>query len=82
MGGQGNAMVSVTVTRNRYRFWKRNLPNVHVLHTHDHVVVGIEEGTVKGDNVFAMAVVHDLEFSHNTLAHFSLGFHVDNLWPE
>lgn len=56
-----------------------SLPNVHVLHAHDHIIVIVQEGTVEGDNVLGMAAVHDLKFSNDSFAHFPLGFDMDDL---
>lgn len=56
-----------------------NLPNVHVLHAHDDIVVLIQECSVKVNDVFGIAAVHDLELAHDSLPHFLLGFHMDNL---
>jgi hypothetical protein len=56
-----------------------DLPNIHVLHTHDHVVVITQEGAVEVDDKLRVAVVHDLEFPHNAAAHLLLGLDVDDL---
>lgn len=57
----------------------KSLPNIHVFHTHDHIVVIIQEGAIKGDNVVGMAAMHDLQFSNNALAHLALRFDVNDL---
>ena len=56
-----------------------NIPNIHVLHAHDHIVVLVKEGAIEGDNVFGMAAVHDLKLANDTLAHLLLGLNMDNL---
>lgn len=55
------------------------LPDIHVLHTHDNVVVIAQECTIEVDDEFRIAVVHDLEFADNPTAHLFLGLDVDNL---
>jgi hypothetical protein len=56
-----------------------NLPNIHIFHAHNDIVVFVEKRTVKGDNIVGMATVHDLQFADYTLAHLFLGLDVDNL---
>jgi hypothetical protein len=56
-----------------------HLPHVHVLHAHYHVSALILEGTIKVDNVLGVAVVHDAELAHYSLAHFVLCLDVYNL---
>ena len=54
-------------------------PNVHILHTHDDIVVIAQEGSVEVDNIFGIAIVHNLKFTNDTAPHFFLGFDVDHL---
>lgn len=56
-----------------------DLPKVHVFHAHYNVVVAIKKGTVKHDDVFRAAPVHDLKFSYNSFAHLALSFNMDDL---
>lgn len=56
------------------------LPNVHILHAHDDIVVVIQKGTVECDNVVGVTAVHDLKLANYTLAHFPLGLNVDDLF--
>lgn len=57
------------------------LPDIRILHTHDNIVIVIEEGAIEGHNVLRVAAVHDLEFSNNTLAHLALRLDMDDLGP-
>ena len=61
--------------------WGRHLPNIHVLHAHDHVVVFVQEGTVECDDVIRMAPMHNLELTHDTSSQFLLGLNVYDLNP-
>lgn len=54
------------------------LPAVHIFHTHDDVSF-IEEGPVEGDDVRRMALVHDVQLSHNLFPHRRFQVYVDNL---
>lgn len=55
------------------------VPDIHILHAHDHVVVVVEECAVKGDDIVGVAAVHDLELANDALAHLSLRFNVYDL---
>lgn len=55
-----------------------DLPAVHIFHTHDDVAF-IEEGPVERDDVRRMALVHDMQLSHNLLPHRRLYVYMDNL---
>lgn len=54
------------------------LPAVHIFHAHDDVSF-IEEGPVEGDDVRRMALVHDVQLSHNLFPHRRFQVYVDNL---
>ena len=54
-------------------------PNVHVLHTHYHVVMLVQEGTVEGDDIIGMAPMHNLELTHDSSSQFLFGFDVYDL---
>lgn len=55
------------------------IPDIHVFHTHDNVVVVVKEGTVEVDNKLGVASVHDLQLSYNALAYVAIRLDVNNL---
>lgn len=56
-----------------------DLPNIHILHTHDHIVVVIQKGAIKCDNIIRVTSMHNLELSNDSSSHLLLGFHVYHL---
>lgn len=58
---------------------RRSIPNIHILHAHDDIVIVVEECTVKGHDVIRVTSMHDLQFSHDSLPHFLLSFDVYDL---
>lgn len=56
-----------------------NIPAVHIFHAHGHVVGLVHEGAIEGDDVWRIALVHDLELSHDSLPHLLFGFDVYDL---
>jgi hypothetical protein len=59
--------------------WLKHIPNVHILHAHDNVVVVVEESAVKVDDKLGMAAVHNLQLSDNALADFAVRLDVNDL---
>lgn len=57
-------------------------PYIHVLHTHDDIVVMIQESAVKINNVVGVAPMHNLQLPNDSLAHFLLCFDMDDLSQE
>lgn len=57
------------------------LPAVHIFHTHDDVAF-IKEGPVEGDDIRRMALVHDVQLSHNLFPHRRFQVYVDNLYTQ
>lgn len=55
------------------------LPDVHILHTHDNIVVWVEEGTVESHNVVRVTIVHDLKLAHDSSPHFLLCLDMNDL---
>lgn len=49
---------------------ERDLPRVHVFHTHDDVAVRICKCTIKGNNKRRGAVLHDVKLPHDSFPHF------------
>jgi hypothetical protein len=56
------------------------LPNIHILHAHDYVAVLAQKGTIEVYNVDGIRIVHDLELSNDSLAHFAIRLNVDDLF--
>lgn len=69
----------VSVKAALLRFTILSLPDIHILHTHDHVVVFIEEGTIECDDIIGVAAMHNLELTHDASSHLLLGFDMNDL---
>jgi hypothetical protein len=59
--------------------WLKHIPNVHIFHAHNNVVVVVEESAVKVDDKLGMAAVHNLQLSDNALADFAIRLDVNDL---
>lgn len=57
-----------------------NLPNIHVLHTHNNIVVLAQECTVKVHDVVGITFVHDVQLADNPASGLLLCFHMYNLF--
>lgn len=55
------------------------IPNIHILHTHDNIIVVAEESSIEVYDVLRIAIVHDLQLPNNPTAHLLFGFDVNNL---
>jgi hypothetical protein len=58
-----------------------NIPDIHVLHTHDDVARVVLESAVESDDKVRVAVVHDPQLSYYSLSHLAFCLDVDDLVP-
>jgi len=58
---------------------QKSIPNIHILHTHDNIVVITQESSIEVHDKLRVGIVHDLQFPDNPTAHLFLGLDMDNL---
>jgi hypothetical protein len=57
----------------------KSIPNIHILHTHDNIVVITQESSIEVHDKLRVGIVHDLQFPDNPTAHLFLGLNMDDL---
>jgi hypothetical protein len=57
-----------------------SIPDVHILHAHDDIVVIAQERAVEVHNIVRVALMHNVKLAHNAAPDFLLGLDMYDLF--